>query len=63
MITDEEKLMVLLKWGECIPEYEIEEWVKMYEVHEIEIPFIEFINMEMTKPLWDEPDFLDMNWS
>ena len=62
MVTDEEKLMVLLKWGEYIPQIELEEWVKMYEIHEIEIPFIEFINKEMTKPLWHKP-YVDMNWS
>jgi hypothetical protein len=53
MISEEEKLLVLLKWGEYISQNEINEWVYMYEVHEIEMPFIDFVDMEMTRPIED----------
>ena len=54
MITNEEKLLVLLKWSEYIHKDEITDWVMSYEIHQPNMTFIDFVDSVMTAPIQEE---------
>lgn len=54
MITEEEKLLVLIKWGEFILPNEIDDFVNTYEIHDPNTTFIKFVDLIMNTDLeWE----------